>query len=174
MTQFIRTCHITRCSSRRRMWPSQFHRLSLACVTMSGVCLWASSAILRPVILDSIFDAVPFTLRRSCTDSFQASHPYRRVDMTNTSRCVLLKLFSSVSKWSCSACPNHCSISVELHGGKRPHAHLSSCRQWRNLQRVLQGPALEAGTAIFLPFRSASESTQTARRRTPSTSIDVF
>ncbi len=29
LAQFMSTCRITRCSSRWRMWPTQFHRLSL-------------------------------------------------------------------------------------------------------------------------------------------------
>ncbi len=43
LTQFINTRRITRCSSRRRMWPSQFHRLSLARIMTSRVSSRASS-----------------------------------------------------------------------------------------------------------------------------------
>ncbi len=35
LTQGIRSRRSTRCSSRRRMWPSQFHRLSLARIVTS-------------------------------------------------------------------------------------------------------------------------------------------
>ncbi len=51
--------------------------------------LWRPKAFqLFPVLcyfgcLDSIFDTVPFSLRRACAFSFQDSHPYRRVDMTD-------------------------------------------------------------------------------------------
>ncbi len=61
------------------MSPSQFHRLSLARMTTSSVGLRASSTIVRPAILDRIFVTVSFSLCRACADSFQASHPYRRV-----------------------------------------------------------------------------------------------
>ncbi len=53
-TQFMSTCRITRCSSIRRMWLSQFHLLSLAPIMTSSVASGASSAIVRSVILDSM------------------------------------------------------------------------------------------------------------------------
>ncbi len=46
LTQIISTCRNTRCSSRRRMWLSQFHRLSLARMTTSSVGLRAYSSFL--------------------------------------------------------------------------------------------------------------------------------
>ncbi len=96
LSQFISTCRITRCSSRRMMWPSQFHRLSLACKATSSAGLQASSAIVRAVILDRIFDTVLFCLRRACADSFQASHSYRRVDVTDAFKSRRRRPFGSL------------------------------------------------------------------------------
>lgn len=53
LTHFMTTRRTTRCPSKRRMWPSQFQRLSLAPIEISIVGSLASSAIFRPVILDS-------------------------------------------------------------------------------------------------------------------------
>ncbi len=78
------------------MWPSQFHLLSLVHMTTFAAGLRVSSAIVRPVILDSIFDTVPFSLRRACADSFQASHPYRRVDMTDAFKSRRRRPFGSL------------------------------------------------------------------------------
>ncbi len=57
--------------SRRRMWSSQFPRRSCARITLFSVCLRASSAIDRPVILESILDKVPFILSLTCIVSFK-------------------------------------------------------------------------------------------------------
>ncbi len=49
----------------------------------SSVGSRASSAIVRPLILDSISDTTPFSFRTTCADNFQDSHPYRKVDMAH-------------------------------------------------------------------------------------------
>ncbi len=46
--------------------------------------LRVSSAIVRPVILDSIIETLPFSLRWTCADNFEDSYPYRGVHMTDT------------------------------------------------------------------------------------------
>ncbi len=66
---FISTRHITRCSFRRKMRPSHFHRLSRARIMKSRVGLWASLATVRSLILDSIFDVVRFSLCWACSPS---------------------------------------------------------------------------------------------------------
>ncbi len=69
------------------------------------------------------------------------------------------RLFSRVFKWSCTACPNLCSNSVELHGGKRRHAHLSACSRCRNLLNLkIAGicPGLSKGILRFLPASRVS------------------
>ncbi len=80
LTQFRSTCCIIRCSSRRRTWPSQFHRLFLARITASNISSRDSSAIVLLVILDSILDTAPCGLRRTFAVSFQDLRPCRRVD----------------------------------------------------------------------------------------------
>ncbi len=53
---------------------------SVSCrITTFSVCLPASSAIERPVILDSILDTVPLSLHLICAEVFQDSHPCRMV-----------------------------------------------------------------------------------------------
>ncbi len=74
LMQFMST-RITACSSRRRMWPNQFHLLSLARIMTFRVGSRASSKLVRFVILESIFDIVPFIARRVCAVSFLDSHP---------------------------------------------------------------------------------------------------
>ncbi len=68
------------------------------------------------------------------------------VRMNSNTSLVLKATTSTVyrTRPSCTACPNLCSISVELHGGKRPHAHLSACSRWRNLLNLkIAGIALD-------------------------------
>ncbi len=77
-----RTCRVWRCPSILRMWSSQFQRWSLARITTSTEGCRASSAMVLPVILDRILDAVEFSLRRTAWVSFQLSQRYRRVDVT--------------------------------------------------------------------------------------------
>ncbi len=78
------------------MWPNQFHRLSFAGMTTSNVGLRTSSAIVRPVFLDSTIETVLFSFRRACADSFKASHPYNKVDMTDAFKSRKWRPFGSL------------------------------------------------------------------------------
>ncbi len=96
---------------------------------------------------------------RNMLNQFSLSSALSAMLFLVRSRYALLRLFSRVSKWSCTACPNLCSNSVELHGGKRPHAHLSACSRCRNLFNLkIAGicPGLSKGILRFLPASSFS------------------
>ncbi len=55
-----------------------------------------SSAMVRPLILNNIFETVPFRSRFTCTDIFPDWHSYRRADMTDAFRMRRLSRFGSL------------------------------------------------------------------------------
>ncbi len=70
---------------------------------------------------------------RQTLNQFSLSSALSADAVSCSSMYVLLRLFSRLSKWFCTACPNLCSNSVGLHGGKRSHAQLSACSRCQNL-----------------------------------------
>ncbi len=73
----------------RRTGPSQLHLLSRAFITTFTVGFRASSLMTLPVIVASIFDAVPFSLRSTFSVVFQDSQPYSMVDTTEVEKDVV-------------------------------------------------------------------------------------
>lgn len=95
-TKFRSTGPTIRFCSCRRICLSQFHRQSHARINRSSVGLRTSSAIDRPVILESIFYTVPFILHLKCLVGFQTSHPYRNFEMTEAFRKRMRRPFRSL------------------------------------------------------------------------------
>ncbi len=71
LTQLCKTLRTSRCSGMRRMCPSQLHSLSRAFNTAWTVGFLASSAMVLPVILQSILDRGNFTRRPSVVQAFK-------------------------------------------------------------------------------------------------------
>ncbi len=61
------------CSGMRRICPSQLHLLSRAFITKCIVGFWASSWMVLPVMVESILDAAPLSLRFTFSVIFQDS-----------------------------------------------------------------------------------------------------
>ncbi len=77
--------------------------------------------------------------------------------VSSSSRNDLLRFSCRVSTCSCALRPNRCSSCEELHGGRRPQAHLSACIRSRNLLNLnIAGICPGASKCIlrFLPVSS--------------------
>ncbi len=80
----------------RRMCLSQLHLLSRAFITTIIVGFRASSWMVLPVIVTSILDAAPLSLRSTFSVIFQDSQPYSRVDITEAWNRRSLRLFDTL------------------------------------------------------------------------------